>query len=75
MLQTTVSKIIESFKDGSLNENMLSNFLKEEKEQLCLMYVQGRNDNHLDDYLIKHASETYDELFINIIKKDNLQQL
>jgi hypothetical protein len=34
-----------------------------EKEQLCKMYVQGRNDNHLDYYPIKHAKETYNEFF------------
>jgi hypothetical protein len=34
-----------------------------EKEQLCKMYVQGRNDNHLDYYPEKHARETYDEFF------------
>jgi hypothetical protein len=37
---------------------------KIEREQLCKMYVQGRNDNHLDYYPEKHAKETYEEFFV-----------
>lgn len=34
-----------------------------EKQQLCTMYIQGRHDNHLDYYPVKHSLETYNEFF------------
>jgi len=44
--------------------------LPKEKEQMCKMYVQGRNDNHLDYYPEKHAKETYDEFFVRREQND-----
>ena len=46
-----------------ISPQMEKALIEEEKMQLCKMYVQGRNDNHLDYYPEKHAKETYDEFF------------
>jgi len=46
-----------------VTEQMEQELLELEKEQLCKIYVQGRNDNHLDYYPEKHARETYNEFF------------
>ncbi len=42
--------------------------LKHTKEDMYKMYVQGRQDSHLDFYPEKHAKETYDELFTSLNK-------
>lgn len=46
-----------------ITPQMEQELIEQEKMQLCKMYVQGRNDNHLDYYPEKHAKETYDEMF------------
>jgi hypothetical protein len=48
----------------AITDLQIEEALKKEKEQMCKMYVQGRNDNHLDYYPEKHAKETYDEFFV-----------
>lgn len=34
-----------------------------EKDQILDAYVEGRNEWHLDNYLIKHGKEYYDTTF------------
>ena len=52
----------DEFIDGDFVD-IINRAKEKEKEQLCKMYVQGRNDNHLDYYPEKHAKETYNEMF------------
>jgi len=47
----------------TVTPQMEQELLDQEKMQLCKMYIQGRKDNHLDYYPIKHANETYNEFF------------
>lgn len=61
MEKTAMKDLMERF--GHLLPDIEEKYLEKEKEQLCKMYVQGRNDNHLDYYPEKHAKETYNELF------------
>lgn len=67
-------KLAESVKkdnDGSPYFDALNFVIKDidaqmmeiEKEQLCDMYIEGRNDNPLDWYPEKHALETYNEKY------------
>ena len=51
-------------KQNPITLNEMNDFIELEKQQMCKMYVQGRNDNHLDYYPEKHAKETYDEFFV-----------
>lgn len=48
----------------------MNDFIEIEKRQMCKMYIQGRNDNHLDYYPEKHAKETYDEFFNQTLKQN-----
>jgi len=67
MEKTAMQRLIDwvEERDMYLSKEWLTQLLAIEKEQLCKMYVQGRNDGHLDYYPEKHAKETYDEFFNN----------
>jgi hypothetical protein len=70
MKQTAVEwlfqQLWETPKDKFTWHSILDQAKEMEKKHLCEMYIQGRNDYHLDYYPEKHAKETYDEMF----KKD-----
>ena len=71
MEKTAMAQLIDwmntpakSLNDGKSVIQKANELLIVEKEQMCKMYVTGRNDNHLDYYPEKHAKETYDEFFV-----------
>jgi hypothetical protein len=61
MEKTAMQDLLERF--GHLIPDVEEEYLEKEKNQLCKMYIQGRNDKHLDYYPEKHANEIYNELF------------
>jgi hypothetical protein len=69
MKQTAVEWLKEriniglTYEQEVLFEGLFEQAKEIEKEHLCEMYIQGRNDYHLDYYPEKHAKETYDEMF------------
>lgn len=73
MEQTAINVIMEQCKAEQITDAELGKWVRtaiymlheQEREQLCKMYIQGREDNHLDYYPKKHANETYVEFFGN----------
>lgn len=61
MKNTAIQELMKRY--GHLLPDVEREFLEMEKDQLCTMYIRGRNDCHLDYYPDKHANETYNDLF------------
>lgn len=71
-MEKTISNIInDKLNTENLSDEAIVKWLRDsifvlremEKQHLCKMYIQGRNDSHLDYYPQKHANETYIEFF------------